>query len=154
MATLNFTIVPIDEVPFDDARLSSERHRPVIMIVDDESVVADSLATILSRAGFATLTAYDGRTALELARAVPPELLISDVAMPAMSGIELAISIVTATPECKVLLFSGHATSKDLAAARSRGYNFPLIAKPIHPAEMVKRVQACLRAGESIPAVQ
>lgn len=154
MATLNFTIVPIEEVPFDDARLSSERHRPVVMIVDDESVVADSLATILSRAGFATMTAYDGRTALELARAVPPELLISDVAMPAMNGIELAVAVVNAIPECQVLLFSGHATTKDLTAARAAGYNFPLLRKPIHPAEMVKRVQDCFRAGDGVSAVQ
>ncbi|MES2391292.1 MAG: response regulator [Acidobacteriota bacterium] len=126
----------------------------MVLIVDDESMVADTLAMILGRAGFATLTAYCGAAALEIAQAVPPELLISDVAMPGMDGIELAVAVVNTWPDCKVLLFSGHATAADLMAARSAGYSFPLLAKPVHPAEMVRQVQASLAFSEAVATVQ
>ena len=142
------------EVPQDDAQLSVDKRQPVILVVDDEEVVADTLSIILSRAGFATMTAYDGPTALELADAIPPELLISDVAMPEMNGVDLAVTLVNAQPSCKVLLFSGHATSADLLAARAAGYSFPLLTKPVHPADMLKRVLACLTTAEMLAVVQ
>jgi CheY-like chemotaxis protein len=149
-----FPVISLKDVPFEDARHSSDRHRPVVLVVDDESMVADTLALILSRAGFATLTAYSATTALEVAEAVPPELLISDVAMPGMNGIDLAVSIVNAWPDCKVLLFSGHAIASDLLAARAAGYSFPLIAKPVHPAEMVRQAVASLSFEDAAVAIQ
>jgi DNA-binding NtrC family response regulator len=117
---------------------------PVVLIVDDEKLIADTLAAILSRAGLTTLTAYDGASALALARDNSPEVLVTDVAMPGMDGIELAIALKTCSPTCKVLLFSGHANSAHLVQARSAGHDFPLIAKPIHPTDMVRRVTQAL----------
>jgi CheY-like chemotaxis protein len=148
-SVLNVKVIPVEEVPNEDARLSPEQYRPVILVVDDEVMVADTLAVVLSQAGFATLTAYDGKAALELAIIVPPELLISDVAMPEMDGIELAMAVVDAMPECKILLFSGTATNADLASARAAGYNLPLLTKPVHPEEMLKHVKERLK----VPAV-
>jgi DNA-binding NtrC family response regulator len=91
-----------------------ERNQSVVLIVDDERVIADTLSIILSRSGFSTMTAYDGESALELARAVYPDLLVSDVVMPEMTGVELAIAVTETVPGCKVLLFSGQATTVDL----------------------------------------
>ena len=62
--------------------------KPRVLVVDDERVIADTLSAILSKHGFAVMTAYSGATALDLARVTPPDLLISDVAMPEMNGIE------------------------------------------------------------------
>jgi CheY-like chemotaxis protein len=145
---LNVKVIPVEEVPSEDARLSPEQYRPVILVVDDEAMVADTLAAVLSQAGFAALTAYDGKAALELAITVPPELLISDIAMPKMNGIDLAMAVVDAQPECKVLLFSGNATDADLASARAAGYNLPLLTKPVHPEEMLKQVKERLKVPE------
>ncbi|HEY6375818.1 MAG TPA: response regulator [Edaphobacter sp.] len=116
----------------------------MVLVVDDERIIADTLSMILSNSGFDVLTAYDGMKALELARAAPPALLITDVMMPGMTGIELAIMLVEAVPDCKVLLFSGQASTVDLlAAAHDMGHDFELLTKPVHPTDMLRRVSEC-----------
>jgi DNA-binding NtrC family response regulator len=146
--SLNSEIVPITEVPVDESVTAGELRPQVVLVVDDEPLVADTLSKILSNAGFATMTAYDGPTALELAGDDAPDLLISDVAMPAMNGVELALAMLEEAPECKVLLFSGHATSADLVRALDQGHDFPLLAKPLHPTEMLRHVARTLKVPE------
>jgi len=121
-------------------------HRPSVLVVDDESAIADTLAEILSRSGYAAKTAYDGNAALEVALLTPPELLVSDVVLPGMSGIELAITIRRIFPDCKILLFSGQASTEDLlAAARREGHHFTLLTKPVHPLDLLARVADSLK---------
>jgi CheY-like chemotaxis protein len=140
-----FQVVPLGEVPFSDS--TDQPERPVVLVVDDERVIADTLATILSRNGFAPITAYDGETALELAAIIPPELLLTDVAMPGMNGIDLAIAIADSIPDCKILLFSGQASAIDLLdRARHEGHHFNLLTKPVHPTDMLRRIRECLTA--------
>jgi DNA-binding response OmpR family regulator len=143
---LNLKVVPLSEAPpAEDVK----KRRPVVLIVDDERVIADTLAAILTNSGFAPLVAYDGKSALEIAEAIPPELLISDVVMPGMNGIELAIAIVHAVADCKVLLFSGQASTVDLLAdARTQGHHFTTLTKPIHPTELLARVSDFLRTPD------
>ncbi len=119
----------------------ASHYRPVVLVVDDESVIADSLAEILNRGGYAAMAAYDGESALESALLVPPELLISDVFLPGMNGIELAKTVKRIFPDCKVILFSGQASTVDLlASAKNRGYQFSLLNKPVHPTDLLARV--------------
>jgi DNA-binding NtrC family response regulator len=143
---LNFEVVPLSEVAKEDGVvLPEEERQSVVLVVDDERVIADTLSIILSKSGFSTMTAYDGMSAMKLAMSEPPDLLISDVVMPGMTGIELAITLSQAVPECKVLLFSGQATTVDLLReARDEGYDFTTLAKPVHPTDMLKRVSECL----------
>jgi DNA-binding NtrC family response regulator len=150
---MHIKVVPLNEVPAQDVRRSGEDSRPVILVVHDERVVADCMATVLSRAGFDTMVAYDGRRALELAFEVQPQLLVSDIGIREMDGIQLAMSVVNAMPECKVLLFSGHETSEILRGAYDQGYEFPWLAKPVHPAGVVKQVMACF-ADSGMASVQ
>jgi DNA-binding response OmpR family regulator len=138
-------VVSMSEVPLDEA-VEMVAERPMVMVVDDEPLVADTLAMILTQAGYYAVRAYDGRTALEIARLRPPDLLISDVAMPEMNGVELALGMVSMAPDCKVVLFSGHARSVDLMRAYDAGYEFPLMAKPMHPSEMLGQVAKSLRS--------
>jgi len=142
--SLHSQIIPLHEVPFEEFR------NPIILVVDDEPLVADTLSAILSRAGFTILTAYNGTTALKLASDHIPELLISDVSMPDMNGVELALALLEARPECKVLLFSGHATSVDLVSALDAGYDLHLLAKPVHPTDMLKHIAKALHVPERI----
>ena len=128
-----------------------ESRRPLLLLVDDEEIIVETLSAILTRAGFAVLTACNGYAALELARLAPPDLLISDVAMPGMDGITLAISVVCAAPDCRVLLFSGHAQPRDLEVARDAGFDFPLLTKPVHPSAMLANVNLCLGATQVTP---
>jgi DNA-binding NtrC family response regulator len=117
---------------------------PIVLVVDDEHLVADTLGIIFKRAGFCTLTAYDAQGALEIAAAIAPDILVSDVDMPGMNGVDLAMTLLKLLPECRVLLFSGHATFADLAKARAAGHDFPLLPKPVHPAVMLENVSSCL----------
>jgi len=117
-------------------------YRPVVLVVDDESTIADTLTAILKQRGYAAMPAYDGESALESALLMPPQLLISDVILPGMNGIELAITMRRIFPECKVLLFSGQASTVDLlASAKSRGEHFSLLTKPVHPTDLLARVK-------------
>lgn len=142
---LHSQIIPLSQVP-NNRDSSPEPRRPVILVADDERVIADTLSIILQHSGFATVTAYNGNDALALAKEIPPDLLLSDVVMPGLSGIELALALVDIVPDCKVLLFSGQATTADLLVeARAMGKNFTTLTKPVHPTDMLKRVAACLK---------
>lgn len=139
---INSQIIPLSEVPTDEGDLHVRR--PVILVVDDERLVADSLSAILCHSGYAAFCTYDGEAALEFASLIHPEMLISDVAMPGINGIDLALAMVCAVPDCKIILVSGHATSHDLAIARKAGHNFPLLSKPVHPSELLRHISRSL----------
>lgn len=149
----HFEVIPLAEVPWNKPAV--QRDPPLLLIVDDERVIADTLSAILSKHGFAVMTAYSGATALELARITPPDLLLSDVAMPGMNGIELAIAMVQSLPDCKVLLFSGQASTVDLLdEARHAGHTFTLILKPIHPTDLLNRISDFLKNRQTTPTFQ
>ncbi len=85
--------------------------------------------------------------ALDAAWVEAPDLLISDVVMPQLSGVDLAIRIKEEHPTCKVLLFSGQAGTADLLkAAQEQGHDFQLLAKPIHPSDLLFEIN---KAGDS-----
>ena len=113
-----------------------------IFIVDDEPVIASSLATILRMNGFSARFFTSPLEALAAARLESPDLVISDVAMPGISGVDLAIQMRAQYPRCKILLFSGQATTLDLLeGARAQGYDFRLLQKPIHPSEFLYEIR-------------
>ncbi len=142
MSGKNSSRIPLDQVPPPD----QSAYRPVVLVVDDESAIADTLTEILSRSGYAAMAAYDANDALESALLAPPELLITDVVLPGMSGIELAITVRRIFPDCKILLFSGQASTADLlASAKSQGHHFTLLSKPIHPKDLLACVSESLK---------
>ena len=70
-------------------------------------------------------------------------LLISDVVMPGLSGVDLGIQIKAQSPECKILLFSGQANNKDLLKdARGQGNTFQLLQKPVHSSVVLSSIGA------------
>jgi DNA-binding response OmpR family regulator len=110
--------------------------------VDDERLIADTMTEILNLSGFHALCAYDGRTALETAIKANPDYVITDVVMPLMNGVELAISIRKALPATEILLLSGQAGIANLLEdGRAQGYSFDLLAKPIHPEKLIARLK-------------
>lgn len=142
-------VVPIDQVPPPE----TGGYRRSILVVDDESAIADTMTEILSRSGYLAMTAYDAEEALETALVTPPELLITDVMLPGMSGIELAITMRRIFPDCKILLCSGQAIALDLlASARNEGHNFTLLTKPVHPRDMLARVADCFEHVQQSPS--
>lgn len=130
--------------------INSEPNRPVVLVVDDEVVLADSLTEILRRNGYAAYAAYDGETAIEATLANPPQLLVSDVMLPGMNGIELGMTIRRIFPDCNVILSSGQAGSHDLlSAAFAAGNHFVFLQKPVHPRELLKHVSECLKQQQA-----
>jgi CheY-like chemotaxis protein len=137
----SFPTVLIKDVPASLPLNESKNRRPVVLVCDDESAIADTLAEILSRSGYSAMATYDGEEALETALVMPPEMLITDVQLPGMSGIELAITVKRVFPDCKILLFSGQASTSELLASANRaGHNFALLSKPVHPTDLLKRI--------------
>lgn len=125
------------------ARSIHGNHRRRVMVVDDERVIADTLTAILNESGFSARATYCAEEALKLIEADCPDLLITDVSMPGMNGIELAIKIRLKYPTCKILLFSGHAATAGLFdEARKRGYDFQLLSKPVHPRDLLEHLRA------------
>ena len=117
--------------------------KPKVLVADDERVIADTLAMILNQSGFHARVAYTGEKALELAAEFEPEMLISDVIMAGLNGIDAAIKIREILPNIKILLFSGQAATADLLEkARERGYEFEILAKPVHPQDLLAKLRA------------
>ena len=122
--------------------MTEERRSFRIFVVDDESIIAKTLATILQRSGFDALSFTAPLAALEAARENEPDLVISDVMMPVLSGIDLAIRLKEEHPKCRILLFSGQAATADLLEqAKKQGHDFELLLKPIHPSEFLLKVK-------------
>jgi CheY-like chemotaxis protein len=113
-----------------------------IFVVDDEKAISETLAIILRMSGFTVTSFTNPLDALEKAPTKLPSLLLSDVFMPELSGVDLAVQIKEKCPDCKILLFSGQAETIDLLrAAREQGYDFPLVAKPVHPVDLLVRIR-------------
>ena len=113
-----------------------------VIVVDDEQVVANALAIILNQAGFEARAVFSGEQAIELLESFQPEMLIADVVMPGMTGIEAAIAVRNKLPKCNILLFSGQAaTTELLEQARTQGHEFEILAKPVHPADLLEKLR-------------
>lgn len=122
--------------------MPAKKVRPKVLVVDDERIIADTLATILNQRGYEATAIYSGTDAVEHARNVKPDLVISDVIMPDMDGIEAAIRIRKFLPHCKILLFSGQAATADLLeSARAQGHEFEILAKPVHPQDLLAKLR-------------
>ena len=98
---------------------------------------------ILNQSGFQAKAVYSGEAALELASTYQPDMLIADVIMADLNGIDAAIQIRALLPKIKILLFSGQAATADLLEkARAQGYEFEILAKPVHPQDLLSRLRS------------
>lgn len=122
----------------------SQRHK--VLVVDDNEIVADTMTLVLTFGGFDAIGDYDPHHALSLAETGSFDLLLTDVMMPRMSGIELAIAASEAGFVAKVLLMSGvDATTDLLEDARGRGYAFEILPKPTNASEIIAKVGELLQ---------
>jgi DNA-binding NtrC family response regulator len=135
--------------------MPEERRRPCVFVVDDESVIAFSLATILCRSGFDAKPFTEPLIALKAARSEAPDLLISDVVMPILSGFDLAVQIQEFCPNCKVLMFSGQAATADLLdKSRANGHDFEFLLKPVHPQDLLNKIRDITKDRDPLPPFQ
>jgi len=121
---------------------STPNSKPRVLVADDEQVIANTLAIILNQAGFEARAVYSGERAIDALDSFQPDMLISDVIMTGMTGIEAAIQTRAKLPGCKILLFSGQAATADLLErARAQGHEFEILAKPVHPTDLLAKLR-------------
>ena len=114
-----------------------------VIVADDEETIATTLAIIFNQAGFEARAVFSGEQVVELLDSFQPEMLIADVVMLGMTGIEVAIAVRSRLPDCKILLFSGQAATADLLEqAKTEGHEFEIVAKPIHPSDLLAKLGA------------
>ena len=119
---------------------SSERFK--VVVVDDERAIADKFCEKLRDLGYEAYSAYDGETALMLCRSQRPGAVVSDLCMPGITGLELAIVVKEQLPGCKVVLLSHSCSTAIMDQARQSGYDFDLLDKTIEPGELAATIVA------------
>jgi FixJ family two-component response regulator len=114
------------------------RDCPRVFVVDDEEDIAKMIAVVLQMNKFDAIAYSEPLKALEDADATPPEYLVSDITMPGLNGIDLAIAMQDKVQSCKVLLFTGDVAAPALVEeANKAGHHFALLMKPVHPMALV-----------------
>ena len=114
-----------------------------ILVADDDSAIASTLSQILRLSGYETETVSSGEEAVSTAAKRKPDILITDVVMGGITGVEAAIRILEFIPACLVILISGQANTTDhLARARRHGHQLEILPKPVHPKELLQRIAA------------
>lgn len=122
--------------------------KPKILVVDDEHAVADTLCMIFKKRGFDCRAAYTGFDAVANADEFCPELLLCDISMPGMNGLEVVSRVTRKCPECCVLLLTGHYTNLGFAQAWLMSHSAPsrIMTKPVPPAQLLEAAGALLRS--------
>lgn len=117
-----------------------------VLVVDDEQVIADTLAIIFQKRGFECRVSYTGAEALACTEDFCPELLLCDMSMPRMNGLEVVTNVTKKCPECRVLLLTGHYTNLSSARKWARNHPVPsrIMTKPVLPAFLLEEADALL----------
>lgn len=113
-------------------------------MVDDDATVAEVVLAYLGRAGFETLYAADGPSALSLATATPPDAVVLDLMLPGMDGLEVCRRLRQSRPDLPVVMLTARGEENDRILGLEVGAD-DYVAKPFSPRELVLRVQSVLR---------
>lgn len=120
---------------------------PRVLVVDDDRAIATTLAMILNKNGFEAVAAFSGSQALSLAHESRFDLLLTDVMMAPINGVQTAIAFRNLNPASHIFLFSGTTDAADLLlGATNAGYDFKFFLKPIHPAKIISELRAVFAA--------
>ena len=126
--------------------------KPRILVVDDESEAVELFAFNLQKAGFDVLTATDGAKALKKARSDKPDLIVLDLMMPEMDGLEVCriLRRDAATAGIAIIMLTAKAAEVDRIVGLELGAD-DYVTKPFSPRELVLRVNKILRRGRQNP---
>jgi CheY-like chemotaxis protein len=126
---------------------NSAKRAARVFVIDDEPLIALTLAQMLLEQGYCTLWFSNPLDALAAIALRPPDLMITDVTMPQLCGVDLAIHVKETQPACAILLVSARAPYEDLAPAREQGHSFRILDKPIAPSHLLAEVRNLLPEG-------
>jgi two-component system alkaline phosphatase synthesis response regulator PhoP len=123
-----------------------------VLVVDDDAKTVELVKLYLKRDGYRVLTAYDGLEALRLAREGHPDIIVLDLMLPGMDGLEVCRTL-RAESDIPVIMLTAKTTDQDKLAGLDLGAD-DYVTKPFSPRELAARVRAVLRRlpGERGPA--
>lgn len=116
--------------------MAAELDRRLVLVVDDDRVMADTLAEILRLHGFKPVALYCGEEAIELSERQQPDVILSDIRMCRLDGIETAKRIRKMHPECRVILFTARMVSTAMRQL-IHGLGFELLQRPLRPDDVL-----------------
>jgi len=130
---------------------SNGHKRGSVLVVDDEPTIAEVVSRYLERAGYDTRIAPDGTTAIELAAAQRPDLVVLDLMLPGIDGLEVMRRLrERGRDHIAVILLTAKGEESDRVIGLRLGAD-DYVVKPFSPAELVARVDAVLRRMDSAP---
>jgi DNA-binding response OmpR family regulator len=129
--------------------MASPAASPRVLVVDDEPVVRDVLTRYLAHEGFEVDAAADGHAALTAIEAQPPSVIVLDLMLPKLSGLEL-LRLVRLESSVPVIILSAKVSERERIAGLELGAD-DYVTKPYSPREVVARVRAVLRRGSGEP---
>ncbi len=125
-------------------QMKGERMEKKVLIVDDEERVVRSIAGVLEDEGFKVATVKSGEEAIDTFQKINPDVILLDIWMPGMDGIEVLKRLKTMVPDCQVIMISGHATISTAMAAVKLGA-FDFIEKPISLDVLLRTIHRALQ---------
>jgi len=114
-----------------------------VLVVDDERALADLVASYLTRDGFEVSMAHDGQQAIDAARQVDPDVMVLDLGLPRVDGVEVC-RVVRTFSDCYIIMLTARTEEIDKLIGLSVGAD-DYLTKPFSPRELLARVQAMLR---------
>lgn len=148
---LPMTVPP--HIKMEPAREGPEQsdHRPSLLLIEDVADTADTLAELLELEGFGVRVAYDGESGLSEAHRMQPDIILCDIGLPRMDGLEVARRL-RAEPDfaqTHLVALSGYGTDEDFQKTREAGFDMHLV-KPVGVTELVDHLRK-LTGGENAP---
>ena len=122
-----------------------------VLVVDDEPKIVEVVRDYLADAGFAVTTATDGPAALDQARAATPDLVVLDLGLPGLNGLDVARELRRRTPTVPIVMLTARGDELDRVLGLELGAD-DYIVKPFSPRELVARVRAVLRRTDGAAA--
>jgi DNA-binding NtrC family response regulator len=111
-----------------------------VVVVDDEPVIAETLSLILRHAGYEVDSFLEPERAIEFIADHPVSLVLTDMSMPSMTGVDLAVKVSELWPQCHVLILSGKHRLYPAGPLDFDWAPFELIHKPVYPADLLSIV--------------
>ena len=121
-----------------------------ILVVDDERTIAVTLAAILEEEGYVVESAFSGEEAVGKAASFDPDLLITDLIMGAMNGMEAAARITAMLPDCRVLFFSGTGSFDELSHMAPKRLVFSFARKPTPVPDLLSAIAYIVSAVNTV----
>ena len=132
--------------------MNAAKKQPVILIVEDERTLSDAYQMILRKSGYEVYAAYDGQEALTVAEEHPPTLILLDLRMPRMDGIEFLerYNLLDDHPQVKVIVFSNYDMQKEIDEAYRLGAERYILKAWASPKELLQVVENTLASDQDV----